>query len=605
MVAQQHGHGRYGYQEMQNNSQQHMYPSIDDTYRRMDSNSGMVTMLIPSEPNTNHWQAHYEQQAWHDQPSGSSARSNELYSYHSDRHRSTGGSSSSGSSVLRSSHYDVQNQHAASGLVYAPYDPSALDPHMGPHQGRAPPTPPLQTHHPGPHLSVHHAYSYSAGDPSPPGSARSLGEYTALPHHMRSDGVEGHHSRATRSESWPGSFTNQQHSQDQDHHIYEEVGKLATSYAMSDSCPPQSRPKSTSPHEHWQYEKDQSPHTFAPSLWSSDLLATQHQRYPTQQMKSVHSSAQDDLVGGLAQRWQWNAQFDLHLQPQPQLQPHPQPQSQEQRYSMRGSSFRSGENQEEPTPPPVKEERTAPGGEQTKSRAWWTPNSSANDAASSTSDDRPDSFSGQLRKLKGKMKTRKAKGNMRLASEENEPRSEGEAESDGEIEGEGEGEGEGEEDEEESETISANDSDGKLRRRKISEASREYAQRRYRCEMCVGEPRMFARPSALRIHMLTHSKLKPHCCPECNRCFSIPSNLTRHRKLHLAPPHNRDEDGGVRNVRRSALEPHEVKCFLFSEQISTLQSTVLTTPMLYKCSQVDVSLYTPAPSLGEELCGEG
>ncbi|KDE06166.1 hypothetical protein MVLG_03448 [Microbotryum lychnidis-dioicae p1A1 Lamole] len=581
MVAQQHGHSRYGYQEMQNDSQQHMYPSIHETYRRMDSNFGMVTMLVPSEPNINHWQAHYDQQAWHGQLSGSSARSSELHSYHSDRHRSTGGSASSGSSVLRSPHYDVQNQHAASGLVYAPYDLSALDPHMRPLQGRAPPTPPLQTHHPRPHLSVHHASSYSAGDPSPPGSARSLGEYTALPHHMRSGGVEGHHSRPTLSESWPGSFPSQQHSRDQDHHIYEEMGELDTSYAISYSCPPQSRPKSTSPHEHWQYEKEQAPLTFAPSSWSSNLYATQHQRYPAQQMKSVHSSAQDDLVGGLAQRWQWNAQSDSHLQPQPQPhpQPHPHPQSQEQRYSMRGSSFWSGENQEEPTAPRVKEEPTASGGEQTKSRACWTPNSSANDAASSISaarDYRSDSLSSQLRKVKGKMKTRKAKGNMRLASEENEPRSEGEAEGDGEIKGEGEGEGEGKEDEEESETVSANDADGKLRRRKISEASRESAQRRYRCEMCVGEPRVFARPSALKIHMLTHTKLKPHCCPECSRCFSIPSNLTRHRKLHLAPPHNQDEDGGVRNVRRSALEPHEV----------------------------DVSLYTRAPSFGEELCEE-
>ncbi|KAK4046050.1 hypothetical protein OIV83_006396 [Microbotryomycetes sp. JL201] len=70
-------------------------------------------------------------------------------------------------------------------------------------------------------------------------------------------------------------------------------------------------------------------------------------------------------------------------------------------------------------------------------------------------------------------------------------------------------------------------------RRKNGEPPRDLAQRRYACDLCVGEPKLFARPSALRIHKLTHTKEKPHVCPDCKRAFAIASNLKRHRRLHL------------------------------------------------------------------------
>ncbi|KAM0786597.1 hypothetical protein ACM66B_002051 [Microbotryomycetes sp. NB124-2] len=70
-------------------------------------------------------------------------------------------------------------------------------------------------------------------------------------------------------------------------------------------------------------------------------------------------------------------------------------------------------------------------------------------------------------------------------------------------------------------------------RRKNGEPPRDLAQRRYACDLCDGEPKLFARPSALRIHKLTHTKEKPHICPDCNRAFAIASNLKRHRRLHL------------------------------------------------------------------------
>lgn len=111
-------------------------------------------------------------------------------------------------------------------------------------------------------------------------------------------------------------------------------------------------------------------------------------------------------------------------------------------------------------------------------------------------------------------------------------------------------------------------------RRKQNEGS--MTGRRYACELCTDEVRLFARPSALKIHMvraagtaaglqasltplrsplqLTHTKEKRECahvqsscvdadslryfpahmCPTCKRSFAIASNLKRHQKLHLA-----------------------------------------------------------------------
>ncbi|BGP17731.1 hypothetical protein JCM10213v2_005771 [Rhodosporidiobolus nylandii] len=70
------------------------------------------------------------------------------------------------------------------------------------------------------------------------------------------------------------------------------------------------------------------------------------------------------------------------------------------------------------------------------------------------------------------------------------------------------------------------------KRRKMNEPPRDLAQRKYVCELCTENPKSFARPSALRIHMLTHTKEKPHLCPTCFRSFAIVSNLKRHQRLH-------------------------------------------------------------------------
>ncbi|KAI8338905.1 hypothetical protein BC941DRAFT_421535 [Chlamydoabsidia padenii] len=54
---------------------------------------------------------------------------------------------------------------------------------------------------------------------------------------------------------------------------------------------------------------------------------------------------------------------------------------------------------------------------------------------------------------------------------------------------------------------------------------------KYQCEYCQ---KGFSRPSSLRIHTYSHTGEKPFTCPEpnCDRSFSVQSNMRRHIRVH-------------------------------------------------------------------------
>ncbi|KAM0753802.1 hypothetical protein T439DRAFT_285539 [Meredithblackwellia eburnea MCA 4105] len=80
----------------------------------------------------------------------------------------------------------------------------------------------------------------------------------------------------------------------------------------------------------------------------------------------------------------------------------------------------------------------------------------------------------------------------------------------------------------EPEKITSSSTKRKPRRKKLEPALDE-SKRRHVCELCSSR---FARPSALKIHTLTHTKEQAFTCPQCNRAFGVASNMRRHQRLH-------------------------------------------------------------------------
>ena len=63
--------------------------------------------------------------------------------------------------------------------------------------------------------------------------------------------------------------------------------------------------------------------------------------------------------------------------------------------------------------------------------------------------------------------------------------------------------------------------------RKYNNRSKE---RQFKCTVC---DKAFNRPSALRIHLRTHTGEKPYKCDVCEKAFSQASHLRVHEKRHV------------------------------------------------------------------------
>ncbi|PMD61253.1 uncharacterized protein K444DRAFT_526945 [Hyaloscypha bicolor E] len=67
-------------------------------------------------------------------------------------------------------------------------------------------------------------------------------------------------------------------------------------------------------------------------------------------------------------------------------------------------------------------------------------------------------------------------------------------------------------------------------------------QKKHRCRVCE---KRFVRPSALQIHIYSHTSEKPFKCEveDCGKYFSVVSNLRRHGRMH--------QSQGIRQLPRS------------------------------------------------------
>lgn len=81
---------------------------------------------------------------------------------------------------------------------------------------------------------------------------------------------------------------------------------------------------------------------------------------------------------------------------------------------------------------------------------------------------------------------------------------------------------------------------------------------KYECPYCG---KGFTRPSSLKIHVHSHTGERPFKCTfeECNRTFSVQSNMRRHARTHLQSGNEARESEGEDESEEGTPQPQVTK----------------------------------------------
>ncbi|WWC90976.1 uncharacterized protein L201_005915 [Kwoniella dendrophila CBS 6074] len=119
----------------------------------------------------------------------------------------------------------------------------------------------------------------------------------------------------------------------------------------------------------------------------------------------------------------------------------------------------------------------------------------------------------------------------------------------------------------------------KMKRKEIAEKSRKHI-----CPVC---DKRFNRPSSLNTHMAVHTGAKPYICsrPDCQRRFSVSSNLRRHERTHELRAEREKTSGPASQVTLSLPFPTLLNSSTHTGQTSFSQIDPYDSPFTFNYYQ--------------------